>query len=92
MTTTPAIQDALPKTSEPGCSLHRLVRTWQPDEWAWILTPKGIKRTVRVLNISQCGRYALVSYGYTPSQRHQVYISDLRKPSERHSPNDQAHT
>jgi hypothetical protein len=58
------------------------VIVWNPPESAWMPTKRGIRRHVWIHHITECGRYAVVSY--TQGSKHiQVLVSNLRKERNR---------
>lgn len=58
-------------------------RTWNPGELAWVRSKRGIPLTVWIHHITDCGRYALISYSRKEAKKHPVLVSGLRKPEER---------
>jgi len=60
----------------------KTVEVWNPPESAWMPTKRGIRRYVWIHHITECGRYAVVSYRNN-SKHIQVLVSNLRKERNR---------
>ncbi len=55
------------------------VKVWNPPETAFIRSKAGIILFVWVHHISECGRYAVVSYSRRTAKHHQVLVTELRE-------------